>query len=129
MRRHPAGLGQAHDHRSVESTRCPEIDVLHSSLLTQLGRLETQGQSAAVAGFDFTIDQQAEPFGWVDLGGSPPRPPGRSGHAQFGHPAPQITDSLRDAGGNGWQRVAVADEPARTAQTFPRTISLSESAY
>src|SRR5712692_5860689 len=67
--------------------------------------------------------------GWVDLGGCPPRPPGRSGHAQFGHPAPQITDSLRDAGGNGWQRVAVAGEPARTVQTVPRTISLSESAY
>jgi hypothetical protein len=41
---HPGRLGQAHDQRSVESTRCPEIDVLHGRLLAQLGRLETQRQ-------------------------------------------------------------------------------------
>src|SRR6266852_173459 len=46
MRRHPAGLGQAHEHRSVESARGPEIDVLHAGLLTQLGCLEPQGQAA-----------------------------------------------------------------------------------
>src|SRR5207244_9981148 len=48
--------------RPVESTRCPEIDVLHARLLTEFGRLETQGQPAAVADFGFAIDQQTEPF-------------------------------------------------------------------
>jgi len=57
--------------------------------------------------------------GWVDLGGRPPRPPGRSGRAQFGHPAPQITASLRDGASNGRGPAAAADTPADTPQTVP----------
>src|SRR3954447_437767 len=40
---------------------------------------------------------EGELAGWVDLGSCPPRPPGRSGLARIGHPAPQVTGSLRDA--------------------------------
>ena len=49
---------------------------------------------------------------WVDLGSCLPRPPVRSGRAQLGHPAPQITGSLRNArsSARGWP--AAAGEPA-----------------
>src|SRR4029453_13582812 len=60
MSHYPARLGQAHDHRAVESARRPEVDVLHSCLLAQLGRFQPQGQAAAVARFTFAVHQQAE---------------------------------------------------------------------
>jgi len=53
--------------------------------------------------------------GWVDLGSCPPRPPDRSGRAQFGHPAPQITVSLRDGAPNEPRSVTAAGTPADTA--------------
>ena len=78
----------------------------------------------------YTISQRIrkrveEIFGWswVDLGSSLPRPPGRSGRAQFGHPAPQITDSRRQvewtgmAGGSGRARRTRAN---RSQFHFPR---------
>jgi hypothetical protein len=58
---------------------------------------------------------EARRLRWVDLGSCPPRPPGRSGLAQFGHPAPQITDSLRDEASSGQRSAAAAGAPAETA--------------
>jgi hypothetical protein len=61
-------------------------------------------------------------WSWVDLGSSLPRPPGRSGRAQFGHPAPQITGSLPDARSNARRGLAVTGVPATSAQTAPTSI-------
>jgi hypothetical protein len=57
--------------------------------------------------------------GWVDLGVCPPRPPVRSGRAQFGHPAPQITASLRGGVQNERRSAAAAGVHPGTAQTVP----------
>jgi len=47
-----------------------------------------------------------------DLGSCLPRPPVRSGRAQFRHPAPQITDSLRNARSSGLGWPAATGGPA-----------------
>ena len=56
----PAGLSQAQDHRSVQSSGCAEVDIFHGRLLAQLGRFETQRQPSAVTCFSFAIDEQPE---------------------------------------------------------------------
>jgi hypothetical protein len=81
-----------------------------------VARYDPRRQSKAAnlsTGSESTSDGLAS--GWVDLGGCPPRPPDRSGRAQFGHPAPQITVSLRDGASNGRRSATAAGVPVNTA--------------
>ena len=56
----PTRLRQAEHDRAVQPSGRPEVEILHSGFLAQLGRLESQCQTAAVPRFGFAVDQQAE---------------------------------------------------------------------
>src|SRR5262249_55022378 len=58
---HPAGLGQAQDHRAVETAGRAEVDVLHDRLVAEGGGLVPGGHPATLTPAQLTVDEQAKP--------------------------------------------------------------------
>src|SRR5207247_10047800 len=56
----PPRLRQTEHDRAIQTSGRPEVEILHGGLLAQLGRLEPQRQTAAIARFGFAVDQQTE---------------------------------------------------------------------
>src|SRR5262249_14198180 len=52
---HPAGLGQAQDHRAVETAGRAEVDVLHERLVAEVGGLEPCRQPATLTPGQLTV--------------------------------------------------------------------------
>src|SRR5271166_6101485 len=66
----PAAQRQLLEQRTVQTARRAVIDILDRGVVSQPGVAQARTQSAVLPVGEFTVEQQAEPFGVIELGGA-----------------------------------------------------------